>query len=72
MSCAGTVSEAVDPVVAEVYAQEAEPPGPGRVPGQLHQAVAVPHIHVRSQLAASHKQPEGGNAAQIFCPLRQI
>lgn len=55
----GTVSEAVDPVVAEVHAQEGKPPGPGRVPGQFHQVVMVPHIDVSSQLTASHKQPEG-------------
>ena len=55
----GTVREAVDPVVAEVRPQEAEPPGPGGVPGQLHQAVAVPHVHVGGQLTASHQQPGG-------------
>ncbi len=60
VSCAGTVSEAVEPVVAEVHTQEGEPPGPGGVPGQLHQAVLVPHVHVSTQLKASHEQPEGG------------
>lgn len=53
------MSEAVDPVEAEVHAQEGEPPGPGRVPRQLHQAVPVPHVHVSSQLTASHEHPEG-------------
>lgn len=66
--CAGTVSEAVDPVVAEVHPEEGEPPGPGRVPGQLHQAEPVPHVHVRGQLAASHHQPEGATDRE----LRQI
>lgn len=52
----GTVSKTVDPVVAKVHSQEGEPPGPGRVPGQLHQAVVVPHMHVSAQLTASHQQ----------------
>jgi len=72
---AGTVSEAVHPVVAEVHAQKADPPGPGRVPGQLQQAVPVPHEHVSSQLTASHEQPEGVStqrtcSVQFICASR--
>lgn len=74
MFCAGTVSEAVDPVVAEVHTQEGQPPGPGGVPGQLHQAVLLPHVHVSGQLAASHEQPEGGPVRALCqfkeCPCR--
>lgn len=62
----GTMSKTVDPVVAEVHSQEGEPPGPGRVPWQLHKAVVFPHIHVRCQLTASHQQPEGEST---FCVL---
>lgn len=61
MSCVVTVSGAMDPVVAEVHPHKGEPPGPGRVPGQLHQTVPVPHIHVSRQLTASHQQAEGDN-----------
>lgn len=64
-TCVSTVSKAVDPVVAKVHPQEGEPPGPGRVPGQLHQAVPVPHIYVSSQLTASHQQPEGGTVRAL-------
>ena len=56
--CVGTVSTAVDPVVAEVHPQEGEPPGPGGVPGQLHQSEPLPHVHVGGQLTASNQQPE--------------
>lgn len=51
----------MNPVVAEVHPHEGEPPGPGRVPGQLHQMVLVPHIHVSRQLTASHQQAGGDN-----------
>ena len=53
-----TMGGAVDPVVAKVYGQEGQPPGPGRVPGQHHHAEVVPHEDVGRQLQAPHEQPE--------------
>lgn len=52
-----TVGEAVQPVVAQVDGQEGEPPGPSRVPRQLHQTVVVPHVDVRGHFNASHEHP---------------
>lgn len=60
------MSKAVDPVVAEVHSQEAEPPGPRRVPGQLHDVVVVPHIHVGGQLEASEQQPRGQRSSKFL------
>lgn len=56
----GTMSAAVNPVVTEVHSQQGEPPGPGRVPGQLQQPVPLPDVHVCCQLTASHQQPAAG------------
>lgn len=60
---AATVSHAVQPVVAQVHPQEGQPPGPGRVPGQLQQAVILPHVYVSRQLEASHEH----SAGRVFC-----
>lgn len=65
----GTVSTAVDPVVAEINTQEGKPPSPRRVPGQLKDAIMVPHINVSSQLTASHHQPEGMDSHNSFLNL---
>lgn len=50
-----TVGKSVDPIVAEVHPKETSPPGPGRVPGQLHQTVVVPDVNVSTEFTASHE-----------------
>lgn len=63
----------MDPVIAKVHPHKGEPPGPGRVPGQLHQTVPVPHIHVGRQLTASHQQAEGGRNRDLCqCTLKGL
>lgn len=69
------MSKAVDPVVAKVDPDEGEPPGPGRVPGQLQQAEMLPDVHVGGQLAASQQQPEEhnqGSAHRVQQPFNMI
>ena len=41
-----TMTKAVDPVVAQVHAQQGKQPGPGAVPGQGVQAEPLVEPHV--------------------------
>lgn len=50
------MSTAMNPIVTEVNAKEGQPPCPGRVPGQLNDAVVIPEVDIRGELQPSDKK----------------
>ena len=47
----------VEPVVAKVHSDEAEPPRPGRVPGELEHVEVLVDVHVALQGDRLDKHP---------------